>query len=59
MYLAVSLTVLCLSGQEIAPTGQMPLLKDSWRQNSILLEEQIADPPIAYKTSVNVMKSSV
>ena len=29
--------------------------KDSWRQNSILWEEQRADPPIAYITSVNVM----
>ena len=47
--------VLCLSGQEIVPTGQRPLLKDSWRQNSIFREEQLADLPIAYLTSVNVM----
>ena len=40
--------LLCLSGQEMAPTGQRLLLKNSWSQNSILLEEQIADPPIAY-----------
>ena len=25
--------LLCLSIQEIAPTGQRPLLKDSWRHN--------------------------
>ena len=41
-------TLLCLSGQEMVPTGQRPLLKDSWRQNSILWEEQLADPTIAY-----------
>ena len=46
----VSLIVLLLflSGQEMAPTGQRALLKDSWRQNSILWEVQFADPPIAY-----------
>ena len=43
--------LLCLSGQEMAPTGQRPLLKDSWRQNSILGEEQLADPTIAYITT--------
>ena len=41
------LMVLCLSGQEMAPTGQKSLLKDSWCQNSILWKEQLADPPIA------------
>ena len=51
--------LLCLSGQEMAPTGQGPLLKDSWCQNSILSEEQLADPTIFYITSVNVMYSSV
>ena len=40
--------LLCLSGQEMAPTGQRPLLKDSWHQNSILWAEQFADPPIVY-----------
>ena len=39
--------VLCLSGQEMAPIGQRPLLKDSWRQNSIIREGQLADPTIA------------
>ena len=39
---------MCLYGQEMAPTGQTPLLKDSWHQNSILWEEQLADPTIAY-----------
>ena len=29
----------------------------SWRQNSILWEEQLADPTIAYITSVNVFLS--
>ena len=33
--------------------------KASWRQNSILWEEQLADPTVAYKTFVNVMNSSV
>ena len=37
-------TILCLSGQEMAPTGKWPLLKYSWRQNSIFWEEQLADP---------------
>ena len=46
--------VLCLSGQEMLPTGQRLLLKDSLRQNSILWEEQISDPPIAYITTENV-----
>ena len=40
--------ILCLSGQEMAPTGQRPLLIDSWRQNSILWEEQPADQTIAF-----------
>ena len=31
------------------------VLKESWRQNSILWQNQFADAPIAYKTSVNVM----
>ena len=48
-------TILCLSGQEMAPTGQRTLLKDSWSQNLIMWEEEHADPPIAYITSVNVM----
>ena len=26
--------VSCLSGREMAPTGQRPLLKDSWRHNN-------------------------
>ena len=33
------LNIMYLSGQEMAQTGQRPLLKDSWRQNSILWEE--------------------
>ena len=44
--------VLCLSGQEMAPTGQKPLLKDAWCQDSILWAEQLADPTIAYITSI-------
>ena len=40
----------CLSGQEMVPTGQRPLLKDSWRQNWRLWEQQLVDPPIAYIT---------
>ena len=51
-------SLLCLSGPELAPTGQRPLLKDSWRQNSILWEEQLADPTIAYITSVKHPTSS-
>ena len=34
----------CLSGQEMAPTGQRPMLKDSWCQNSILWEGQLVNP---------------
>ena len=47
-----NIIILCLSGQEMAPTGQRPLLNDSWRHNSILWAEQLADSPIAYITSV-------
>ena len=32
-----------------------PLLKDSWRQNSILWADQLSDLTIAYITLVNVM----
>ena len=41
--------ILCWSGQEMAPTGQRPLLKDSWHQNSLLWEEQLADLTVANK----------
>ena len=41
-------TILCLLGQVMTPTGQRPLLKDSWCQNLILWEEQLANPTIAY-----------
>ena len=47
-----SILLLCLSGQEIGPTGQRPLIKDSCHQNSTLWEEQLADPTIAYINSV-------
>ena len=57
--LYTSFKLLCLSGQEMAPTGQRPLFKDSWCQNSILWGGQLADPTSAYTTSVNVMYSSV
>ena len=30
---ALSKWVLCLSGREMVPTGQRPLLKDSWARN--------------------------
>ena len=30
--------VLHLSGQELAPTGQKPLLKDSWRHNNVYVD---------------------
>ena len=46
----IVVALLCLSGQEMAPTGQRPLLKDSWCQNSILWEEQFAVPTIAFIT---------
>ena len=36
----------------MAPTGQRPLLKDSWHQKWRLWEEQFVDPPIAYINSV-------
>ena len=55
----ITVILLCLSGQEMAQTGQRPLLNDSCCMNSILWEGQIADPTIAYITSVNVMYSSV
>ena len=48
---SVSINILlCLSGQEMAPTGQTSLLKDSWQQNSILWAEQLVDPKIVYIT---------
>ena len=51
--------LLCLSGQEMVPTGQRPLLKDSWRQKRRLWEEQLVDPLIAYTifyNNVNIAK---
>ena len=30
--------LICLSGQEMAPTGQRPLLKDSWHHNNDYVE---------------------
>ena len=48
-----SVILLCLSGQEMGPTGQRPFLGDSWRQNSILWEGQLADPTIAFITWMN------
>ena len=57
--LYTSFKLLCLSGQEMAPTGQRPLFKDSWHHNSILWEEQFTDPTIAYITFVNVMYSAI
>ena len=49
--------VLCLSGREMAPTRQRPLLKVP--EMKIIWEEQLVDPPIAYITSVNIMYSIV
>ena len=55
----ITVILLCLSGQEMVQTVQRPLLNDSCCQNPILWEGQLADPTIAYKTSENVMYSSV
>ena len=56
--LQTGLSVSCLSivfiVREMLPTRQRPLLKNSWCQNSIMWEEQLADPPIAYIASVIV-----
>ena len=39
----------CLSGREMAPTGQRPLLKDILGTRMLIMwEEQLVDPPIAY-----------
>ena len=51
-----SLIVLCLSGQEMAPTRQRPLLKDTLgARMNIMWEEQLVDPPTDYITSVNAL----
>ena len=39
------------SSQEMAPTGQRPLLKDILGPRMMIMwEEQLVDPPIAYLT---------
>ena len=44
-----------MSGQEMVPTRQIPLLKDILGPRmKIMWEEQLVDPPIDYITSVNV-----
>ena len=46
----------CLSGQEMVPTGQRPLLKDVLGARMLIMwEEQLVDPPIAFIAFVNVM----
>ena len=48
--------ILCLSGGEMAPTRQIPLLKDILSARmKIMWEELLVDPPIAYITSANEM----
>ena len=52
--------LLWLSGREMAPTRQRPLLKSNLcARMMIIWEEQLVDPPIAYITSVNVKLFSV
>ena len=52
----VTTSLLCLSGQEMAPTRQRPLLKDTLgARMNIMWEEQLVDPPTDYITSVNAM----
>ena len=45
----MAVMLLYLSGREMVPTGQRPLLKDILGARMLIMwEEQLVDPPIAY-----------